>query len=84
MRKTNTANRRSEAARKANATRAARRLFEQRYGTTSYYVVGDIFRGYSTDEICDWNNIARQSLAAYRANLCRSGNFSLLARACNF
>ena len=73
---------RSQAAVKANRTRAARKELN----TTSEYadVVQLVLEGRTTDEIVDIAWVTTRTVAAVRANLSRNGRLRDLALRCNF
>lgn len=74
---------RSEAARKANATRKARKEFRETYPYTAE-TAELLLKGKSTREVADEVWSTTESVAAVLANLNRYGTFSLMALKCNF
>lgn len=74
---------RSEAAVKANRTRAYRREFEATYPNTAV-IAREILQGYETADIAVDNEVSEATVSAVRANLNRDGNFATLANLCNY
>lgn len=77
---------RSNAARKANETRAARKAFYAKYPETAY-IAETVLR----EESGNWRNFrtrgqlsSRARVAAVKANLNRFGNYALMAAYCNW
>lgn len=76
--------RRSEAAKKANFTRAARKIFMKNYGVDSYDAAIQYFRGKNAKQAEGLTGINVNSVRAVYANLSRAGKFYRNAWLCNF
>ena len=76
-------NRRSEAAKKANFTRAMRKMFLAKYGQDSYDIAEQFFRGKTTRQAAANTGLTVGKVAATYANLVRVKRFYLTAWLCN-
>ena len=76
-------NNRSEAAKKSNRTRKARRLFEMRYPETAA-IVRDILEGCDIEDIASYHDVSKATVVTVKGNLSRSSEYADLARDCNY
>ena len=81
---TKTQRMRSQAAKKANKTRRARRELVDRYGFDTSDIADLAMKGHSCSEISEQLLIPVASVAATVANMNRPGRLSDLVEDCNF
>ena len=74
---------RSEAARKAAATRKARKYMVDSYGEQTAQVLQMIVQGYDSSEISDYTGTRKSTVAAYKANVTR-GTYGDSLHNCNW